>query len=680
MVKSMLDTVKEPLIRLGYDIVKELGKSPSKKSKNRDVKVFLCDYLNPEKPIEKYDRRVIKVSTPLLFEDHLGGEKEGNGENGGVKQEELYEREANILERLDHSNIPKFKGKFKLPIFDGQASIQALAMEYIPANNLEDIIGGGERFSEIEARTVLEDCLSALNYVHTGLEIPILHRDIKPSNILFKREKDALQTEEKEKFEDRGETKAYLFDFNFSSMGEKENGSTVILNYGYYPTEAATGKYTQSGDLVALGNSVIAALFGKSINDIREDQEKKGFEQVDLSKTNISPRLKAFLTKLTSENASTRYQNASQALNDLVNLDAISETELERHINEVTRGGGVKRLIDILKEKDRLFAYHVPKRVLNEFDDESLVEYLDDVYTKPHFLLDDPEEIDRYSRAGDLVIKKGDYHEGVALTKGAEGRLVSVDKQNGKAVVKFKKFGKEEISLDDLVLTSGSVKPLTQLKRFFTSDPYGPYERNTWNENRSATDVYTNELKENNYQVRYTGEDVHSGAQMLDEDVGIITTMDVRKHSGEKKYSVLGLSSKQHIDLKYYEHSNEFHVRQIGLNSNGFKLIIPNNVEYSMLRAEAFRPHWNLVDSGGSQTGQDTYENESGKRKVVGLGGDPNVEERQLIESGFGPDGGNGFGGKQYDNFLQNYIGIGYLDRKEELDPKDLSDIINIIK
>lgn len=56
-----------------------------------------------------------------------------------------------------------------------------LRLEYVPGGSLDEHMG--KPLSPRELVTVLDQCLSALVYLH-GLQPPILHRDIKPRNIL----------------------------------------------------------------------------------------------------------------------------------------------------------------------------------------------------------------------------------------------------------------------------------------------------------------------------------------------------------------------------------------------------------------------------------------------------------------------------------------------------------------
>jgi serine/threonine-protein kinase len=93
---------------------------------------------------------------------------------------EQFFREATILARLDHPNLPKVSDFFSS---DGR---DFLAMDYIPGKDLRTLMvearQRGEFLSEREVLSWSSQLCDALKYLHS-LDPPVLHRDIKPSNI-----------------------------------------------------------------------------------------------------------------------------------------------------------------------------------------------------------------------------------------------------------------------------------------------------------------------------------------------------------------------------------------------------------------------------------------------------------------------------------------------------------------
>lgn len=91
-----------------------------------------------------------------------------------------FMREATVLARLDHPNLPKVSDFFSINDTD------FLVMDYVPGEDLRALIAKAEsdkRF--LPEADVLNWGLQigdALSYLH-GQDQPIVHRDIKPSNI-----------------------------------------------------------------------------------------------------------------------------------------------------------------------------------------------------------------------------------------------------------------------------------------------------------------------------------------------------------------------------------------------------------------------------------------------------------------------------------------------------------------
>lgn len=100
---------------------------------------------------------------------------------GRLRQiQEQFRREASVLARLDHPNLPKVSDYFTQ---DGR---EYLVMDYVPGHSLREIVDqarAADRF--LEESLVLDwarQLCSALAYLHSQ-DPPVLHRDIKPSNI-----------------------------------------------------------------------------------------------------------------------------------------------------------------------------------------------------------------------------------------------------------------------------------------------------------------------------------------------------------------------------------------------------------------------------------------------------------------------------------------------------------------
>lgn len=93
---------------------------------------------------------------------------------------EQFQREATVLARLDHPNLPKVSDFFS----DGKRDY--LVMDYIPGKDLRTLMiearQRDEFIPEPEVLAWAAQLADSLIYMH-GQDPPILHRDIKPSNL-----------------------------------------------------------------------------------------------------------------------------------------------------------------------------------------------------------------------------------------------------------------------------------------------------------------------------------------------------------------------------------------------------------------------------------------------------------------------------------------------------------------
>ncbi len=89
-------------------------------------------------------------------------------------------REATVLARLDHPNLPKVSDFFS------EDQSDYLVMDYVPGQDLRTLMVEARQRNEFlpenEVLAWASQIAAALSYLH-GQEPPILHRDIKPSNL-----------------------------------------------------------------------------------------------------------------------------------------------------------------------------------------------------------------------------------------------------------------------------------------------------------------------------------------------------------------------------------------------------------------------------------------------------------------------------------------------------------------
>jgi len=159
-----------------------------------------------------------------------------------------FHREASILARLDHPNLPKVSDFF---FYNGR---DYLVMDYVPGRDLREVIEEARATQTfIPEKQILEwasQILDALIYLHDQSP-PILHRDIKPANI---------------KLTPNGPLK--LVDFGLVKVMVPEDNRTITVLQGkgtvqYTPMEqygGDTGHTDARSDIYSLGATLFHLL------------------------------------------------------------------------------------------------------------------------------------------------------------------------------------------------------------------------------------------------------------------------------------------------------------------------------------------------------------------------------------------------------------------------------------
>jgi serine/threonine protein kinase len=174
----------------------------------------------------------------------------------------LFQREAQVLSRLEHPGIPKVEpdGYFTLTDETGE-TLHCLLMEKIDGLNLKQWLEkrGNKPITQEQSLSWLKQLAEILDQLH---QQELVHRDLKPANIMLRPNGQLALIDFGAV---REVTQTYLVKKNDNVTG------TVIISAGYTPPEQAEGKAVPQSDFFALGRTFVYLLTGKSPTDFDKD-------------------------------------------------------------------------------------------------------------------------------------------------------------------------------------------------------------------------------------------------------------------------------------------------------------------------------------------------------------------------------------------------------------------------
>lgn len=209
------------------------------------------------------------------------------------KKIELFEREAKILQQLNHPAIPKYIDYFQIETEDNVYFY--IVQQLAPGQSLAYLVSQGWVAEERIVKDIAEQILEVLVYLQQ-LTPPVIHRDIKPQNIIYQ--------------PDTG--KLFLVDFGAvqDTYHHTVMGSTVVGTYGYMAPEQFRGSAVLSTDLYGLGCTLLFLLTGKPPIDLPQKKLKIVFKNVVKLERNFAN----WIDKLIEPNCDRRFPKAEAAL------------------------------------------------------------------------------------------------------------------------------------------------------------------------------------------------------------------------------------------------------------------------------------------------------------------------------------------------------------------------------
>ncbi|MEG4310231.1 MULTISPECIES: serine/threonine-protein kinase [unclassified Microcoleus] len=223
------------------------------------------------------------------------------------KSEELFEREAGVLYKLQHNQIPRFRELFRVSISD--RGYLFLVQDYVPGQTYRFLLDArkrqGLRFIEAEINQLLQQILPVLEYIHS---LGVIHRDISPDNLIL-RSSDGMPV-----LIDFGGVKqvAATVESLFAEANGTPAPATRIGKLGYAPVEQMQmGIVSPHSDLYALAATVLVLLTGKEPHQLLDSQTLNWNWRSECS---LSPNLSLVLDKMLAQQPSQRYSSAREVM------------------------------------------------------------------------------------------------------------------------------------------------------------------------------------------------------------------------------------------------------------------------------------------------------------------------------------------------------------------------------
>lgn len=220
---------------------------------------------------------------------------QAQGTNTVQKAAELFTQEAVRLDELGKNpQIPELLAYFS------QDNQQYLVQEFIDGRDLAQELSSSGAFSEAQIRSLLNNLLPVLEFVH---QHQVIHRDIKPENIIRRRSDNQL----------------VLVDFGASKVATGTalaRTGTAIGSAGYAAPEQNLGRAVFASDIYGLGVTCIHLLTGMHPFDLFDPSENDWVWRNAL-KTPVNETLARILDKMIESAISRRYQSAAEVLKDL---------------------------------------------------------------------------------------------------------------------------------------------------------------------------------------------------------------------------------------------------------------------------------------------------------------------------------------------------------------------------
>lgn len=215
---------------------------------------------------------------------------------GNWKTLDLFQREATVLQQLNHPAIPQYLNAFDCN--QHQDRYFYLVQTLVPGNSLATLVDQNGVFEAGRVRAIAQQLLTVLVYLQS-FHPPMLHRDIKPQNVI-----------------QSPNGQISLVDFGSVQHVYRNTltqGSTIVGTFGYMAPEQFRGHADLRTDLYGLGATLLFLLTGVSPANLPQKRLKLCFRD----RIDVSAKFADWLERLLEPQPEARFPTAAIALDAL---------------------------------------------------------------------------------------------------------------------------------------------------------------------------------------------------------------------------------------------------------------------------------------------------------------------------------------------------------------------------
>lgn len=233
-----------------------------------------------------------------------------SSEAARAKAEEMFQREARLLIKLNHPHIAKVLDHFQ------ENERNYLLLEYVRGQDLRQLVNQHGAQDEEQVLKWALQIVNILEYLHKN-NPPVIHRDLTPDNLVLNHKSDVV-----------------LIDFGAANEFVGTATGTFVGKQAYIAPEQLRGKATPSSDIYAFGGTLYflltardpEALMASNPNQAPDDEKEDKEEKLEEKKKRVSEELADLVSRCTQMEENDRPNSISEIKEQLLSLTKSNTT------------------------------------------------------------------------------------------------------------------------------------------------------------------------------------------------------------------------------------------------------------------------------------------------------------------------------------------------------------------